>query len=261
MQCKISQSGRMELQDVAGLPFDVLSARILPFIWEEFFSRIPIQEQKETKFAYDAQRRIEGSLPRGKGVAIHKMLESHPFGHLIADNTKGVIGMSPVHVIHHIAYDCGDDASLIYQLIHIEEEGNDNMNEHALHTHSLFALQGLGREARAIDLFVSDDYNCYSVPRWEELLLFTIDNFRDGTYQYSCTQADRLSVTNGIIAISPFMTLALMRANSMDSKVLCLAAVVAIQHVLENEVEQDMVVQQDMPMYLKYNPNGYFWFQ
>ena len=80
MQCKILQSGRMELQDVAGLPFDVLAACIQPFNWEEFFSCIPIQEQKETNFAYDAQQRIEGYLPRDTGVTTPKMLESHPFG-------------------------------------------------------------------------------------------------------------------------------------------------------------------------------------
>ena len=49
----------MELQDVAGLPSDVLAARKKPFTWEEFFARIPIQEQKETKFAYAAQLKFE----------------------------------------------------------------------------------------------------------------------------------------------------------------------------------------------------------
>ena len=91
MQCKKSQSGRTDLQDVAGLPFDVWAARIKPFTWEEFFFCIPIQEQTGTNFAYDAQLKIEGYLHRGAGVTIHKMLESHPFGHLIADNTKGVL--------------------------------------------------------------------------------------------------------------------------------------------------------------------------
>jgi hypothetical protein len=100
MQCKISQSGRMELQDVVGLPFDIFVARIKPFTWEEFFARIPIQEQKETHFAYDAhQLQIEGYLPRGVGVTIHKMLEKHSFGHLIAENTKGVLRMSPVFCV------------------------------------------------------------------------------------------------------------------------------------------------------------------
>jgi hypothetical protein len=247
------QSGRMELQDVAKLPFDVLSARIKPCTMEKFFARIPIQEQKETKFAYDAQLRIEGYLPRGVGLTTHKMLESHPFGHLIADNTKGVIGMSPVHVAHHIAYDCGNEVSLIYQLLHVEEEDDDDMVERPLHTHSLFVLQGLGREANAIELFVSSDYNCFCVPRWdEELLLFTIDNLRDGAFQYSHTQADRLSVTNGIIAIPPFMLkLTLMRANSTDSKVLCLAAVEAIRNVLENEVEEEEFMQQ--PYMVRYS--------
>ena len=116
----------------------------------------------------------------------------------------------------------------------------------------MFALQGLGREASAIELFLgSADSNCFSVPRWEEVLLFTIDNLEDGTFQYSLKEADRLCVTNGIIAIPPFMTVALMRAHSTDSKVLCMAAVEAIRHILE---EEDEIVQQDMLMHLKYIP-------
>ena len=50
------------------------------------------------------------------------------------------------------------------------------------------------------------------------------------------------------------MTVALTRGNSTNSKVLCLAAVEAIRHLLENEVEEDKVVQQDMLMHLKYIP-------
>ena len=74
----------MELQDVAGLSFDVVNARIKPFTWEEFFPRIPMQaEQKETNFAaYDAQLKLEGCPPRGVGVTIHKMLAEDSFGHL-----------------------------------------------------------------------------------------------------------------------------------------------------------------------------------
>ena len=179
MQCKISQSGRMELQDIAGLRFDVLAGRIKPLTWEEFFVRIPIQEQKETNFVYDTHLNMEGYLPRGAGVTIHKMLESHPFGHLIAENMKHVLQMSRVYVFHHsIAYGCGNEASLIHQLLHVdaddndddddddddddsEEEDNVNVDEGPSHTHSLFALQGLGREAKAIELFVSSDSNCF----------------------------------------------------------------------------------------------------
>ena len=140
--------------------------------------------------------------------------------------------MSPVYVVHHIAYDCGDEASLNHQLVlHVdaddndddyddsEEEDDNNIDEGPLHTHSLFAFQGYGREAKAIELFVSIDYDCFSVPRCDELLLlFTLDNLQDGTFQHCETQGDRLSVTNGIIAIPPFMTVALMPANSSDSK-------------------------------------------
>ena len=49
VQSKIPQSGTVELQDVAELPFDVLAARIPPFNWEEFFARIPIEEQMLSK--------------------------------------------------------------------------------------------------------------------------------------------------------------------------------------------------------------------
>ena len=251
VQSKIPQSGTMESQAV---PASSLT-------WEKFFAHIPIQEQKETKFAYDAQRTIEGYLPCNVGLSIQKMLESNPFlGHLIAENMNGVIGLTPVHVVHHIAYDNGNEASLIYQLLHVEEEDDNNVHEGPFHTHSLFALQqGLVRKANAVELSLgSADSNCFPVPRWEELLLFTIDNFQDGSFQYSFTEADRLSVTNGIIAIPPFMTVALVHANSRDSKVLCLAAVEAIRHVLENGVEEDKVVQQDMLMHLKYIPQWLF---
>jgi hypothetical protein len=183
MQCKISQSGRMDLQDIVGLPFDVVAACSKPFTWDEIFARIPIREQKETNFADDAKLKIEGYLPHaGVGVTIHKMLAEHSFGHLIAENKKGVLQMSPVYVlVHHIAYDCGDQASLIHQLRHgdadeSDEEDNDNMDGGPLHTNRLYALQGYGREANAIEFFVSSDYECFNVPRWEELLLFTIDN-------------------------------------------------------------------------------------
>ena len=49
------------------------------------------------------------------------MLESHPFGHLIAGNMEDVIGMAHIHVVHHIAYDNGNEASLISQL---DEDAN-----------------------------------------------------------------------------------------------------------------------------------------
>ena len=84
---------------------------------------------KETKFAYDAQRTIQGCLRRGKGLTIQKMVDTHPFGHLIAENMNGVVGLTPVHVVHHIAYDNGDEASLIYQHLHVEEEDVKNVRE------------------------------------------------------------------------------------------------------------------------------------
>ena len=185
------------------------------------------------------------------------MLESHPFGHLIAESMNGIVGLTPVHVVHHIAYDNGNEASMIYQLLHVEEEDDNNVCEGPFHTHSLFALQGLGRKANATELFLgSADSNCFPVPRWEELLLFTFDNFQDGTFQYSFTEADRLSVTNAIRP--PFMAVALTRAIQGIQKY-CLAAVEAIIHEMENEVlEEDEVVQQDMLLHMKYIPQWLF---
>ena len=98
----------------------------------------------------------------------------------------------------------------------------------------------MGWEASAIELFLGNADSNY---------------FEDGTFQYSFTEADRLCVTNGIIAIPPFMTVASMRAHSTDSKVLCMAAVEAITHVLK---EEDQIVQQDIIMHLKYIPQWLF---
>ena len=129
VQSKIPQSGTMEMEDVAGLPFDVLAARIQPFNWEELFARIPIQEPKETKFVYDAQQTMDGYLPLGKGMTIQKMSDNHRFGHLIVENMKGIVGLTPVHVVHHIAYDNGDEASFIYQVLHVEEEDEEDKED------------------------------------------------------------------------------------------------------------------------------------
>jgi hypothetical protein len=100
-------------------------------------------------------------------------------------------------------------------------------------------------EAKAIDLFTgSADNNCFNVPTWEELLLFTIENFDDGTFQDNWREANLLHVHNGIIAIPPFMTLALTRANSTDPRVLLMAAVEAIRLVLENDRPEEDEIQQ-----------------
>jgi hypothetical protein len=54
------------------------------------------------------------------------------------------------------------------------------------------------------------------------------------------------------------MTLALMRANSSNSKVLCPAAVEAIKYVLENESDEEQAVQQHMLIDLIYIPPWLF---
>ena len=158
MHSKIAQSGTMELQDVTGLQFDDLAARFSPYNWEEFFARIPIEEQKETKFAYDAQQTIDGYLPKGKGLTIQKMLDNHPFGHLIAENMKRVVGLTPVHVVHHIAYDNGDEASLIHKLLHVDVQDEEDMEEdeegdikkaHSTHTACLPYKDWVGLQVRS----------------------------------------------------------------------------------------------------------------
>jgi hypothetical protein len=68
----------------------------------------------------------------------------------------------------------------------------------------------------------------------------------------------RLSISDGIIAIPLFMRLALMRASSSYSKVLCLAAVEAIKHVLEIEAEDEEVIQQYVLIDLIYIPQWLF---
>jgi hypothetical protein len=122
---------------------------------------------KETGYAYEAQETIWGELPRNpdtihgclpRYVPLGKLLENHPFGHLIAEWEKGVRGMRRINVIHHIAYDNGDETSPIAK--HRGRVGR---------THSLYALQGLGTEAKAIELLTgSADSNCFNVPpTWE----------------------------------------------------------------------------------------------
>jgi hypothetical protein len=234
---RASQSCTMPLQALATLPRD----------WEELFARIAIEEQKERRYAYEAQETIGGRLPRN--IELKKMLENYPFRHLIAELKEGVRGMRPIHVIHHIAYGNGDETSPITKLL-----------GRVGRTHRLYALQGLGTEAKAIELFFrSADTNYFNVPSWEELLLFTIENFDDGTFQFNWREAERISVRNGIIAIPPFMTLALTRANSSDPRVLLMAAVEAIRLVLENNrPEEDEIQQRYRLRELEYIPQWLF---
>jgi hypothetical protein len=56
----------------------------------------------------------------------------------------------------------------------------------------------------------------------------------------------------------PFMTVALMRANTSNSTVLCLAAIEAIKHVLENEAPDDEADKQRMLRQLIYIPQWIF---
>ena len=63
--------------------------------WEEFFARIPIEEQKERRYAYEAQESIAGNLPRHGVLTIEKMLENHPFGHQLMMSLDRAQQMGP----------------------------------------------------------------------------------------------------------------------------------------------------------------------
>ena len=95
-------------------------------------------------------------------MTIQKMLDNHPFGHLIAENMKGVVGLTPVHAVHHIAYDNGnEEASLIHQPLHVEvqdEEDKEDMEEdeegdikkaHSTHTACLPYKDWVGKQVRS----------------------------------------------------------------------------------------------------------------
>jgi Ankyrin repeats (3 copies) len=215
--------------------------------WEEFFARIPMEQQRETRYAYEAEDAIDGPFPRGTTLA--NVLGNHPFGHLVAEWKGGIMGMKPIHVVHHIAYDNGDETSLITK--HLGRVGC---------TGYLYALQGLGTDAKVIGLYTgNDDYDCLDVPTWEELLLFTIESFDDGTFRYNKEDPQRLHICEGIIALPPFMTLALTHANSSDPRVLLMAAVQAIRVVLENDVaEEDEIEERYRLMELEYIPQWLF---
>jgi hypothetical protein len=64
----------------------------------------------------------------------------------------------------------------------------------------------------------------------------TTDNICSPKFWYN-TRAVLVEFMDAIVAIPPFMTVALMRANTSDSTALCLAAIEAIKHVLENEAD------------------------
>jgi hypothetical protein len=51
--------------------------------WEEFFARIPIEEQRQGTYVYEGQKAIDGHFPRG--TSLQNVLGNHIFGHLIAE--------------------------------------------------------------------------------------------------------------------------------------------------------------------------------
>jgi hypothetical protein len=100
-----------------------------PGTWAALFESIPIEIQKHGEFAYRAHvtTRSEGDADRGKTK--QGRLAEHIFGHLVAEQPfRQLLGPAelrveptakPVHVVHHMAYDCGDLTSFVHDLLDI----------------------------------------------------------------------------------------------------------------------------------------------
>ena len=102
----------------------------------------------------------------------------------------------------------------------------------------LVALHGTGDWSEPLEISFSDDYLIAQAPCWEDLLLLTATNICSPKFRYY-ERAVSVEFMDAIIAIPPFVTVALMRANTSNSTVLCLAAVEANKHVLENEADDE----------------------
>ena len=103
-------------------------------------------------------------------------------------------------------------------------------------TYMLMTLHGSGNRSEQLEIHFC--YNCLiaKAPCWDDLLLLTMDNICSPKFRYY-TRAVLVKFMDAIVAIPPFMTVALMHANTSESTVLCLAAVEAIKHVVENEAD------------------------
>ena len=106
-------------------------------------------------------------------------------------------------------------------------------------THSVFALSGYGSyHGNPIELLLNNEWHCVILPRWEALVRFTLKDLRERNCQYSVEEEDEDPwFANGIKAIPPFVTAALMYANSTDANDLFVVTVSAIKEVLEMEAE------------------------
>ena len=106
----------------------------------------------------------------------------------------------------------------------------DEEDEEIRHTNMLLALHGSGKESEPLEIRFSDNYFTAKAPCWDDLLLLTTDNICSPKFRYYMN-AVRVQCMDAIVPIPPFMTIALMRASTSDSTVLCLAAIEAIKHV------------------------------
>jgi hypothetical protein len=104
-------------------------------------------------------------------------------------------------------------------------------------TNMLMALHGSGKDSEPLAICFSNDHFTAKAPCcWDDLLLLTTDNICSPKFWYYM-KAVRVECMDAIVPIPPFMTVALMRANTSNSTVLCLAAIEAIKHILENEAD------------------------
>jgi hypothetical protein len=144
----------------------------IPGTWEAFFTTIPIETQKQECFASRAQTRlVEYLAPELGKTRQETRLAEHILGHLIAAEAfrgRGSV-VSPVHVVHHMAYDCGDPNSFISQVMDVadEEYDEDEFDDEEPCNWCLYARQGSGRTSQTVEIQFRDDYGTAEALRWE----------------------------------------------------------------------------------------------
>ena len=267
-----------------------------PGTWAAFFESIPMEIQKKDDFAYRAHQETSREVDVDtRSKTKEGRLGEHIFGHLVAEQPfRRLLGptdsrveptLKPVHVVHHMAYDCGDPTSFVHDLMDvywIEEhdkkytklhdkrhdepdkqvtkkrkvDEEDEEDEEIRHTNMLVALQGSGKDSEPLEIRFSNDYFTAKAPCWDDLLLLTTDNICSPKFRYYMN-AVQVQCMDAIVPIPPFMIVALMRASTSYSTVLCLAAIEAIKHVLENEAD-DEEDKQRMLRHLIYIPQWLF---
>ena len=97
-----------------------------PGTWAAFFESIPMEIQKQGEFAYRAHQATSREVDVGRGKTKEGRLGEHIFGHLVAEQPfRRLLGPTdyrvdptpkPVHVVHHMAYDCGYPTSFTRML-------------------------------------------------------------------------------------------------------------------------------------------------